>query len=442
MNPPMNEDDISQALWREVQRSLASPSASVDAPAVPIALRRRRSYRGADAEQRARVQLVQDDGVLRWVYEAPALQQRHGRRSYRSYGVNPRAVVQDYPFEDVGSHRITEALVALDLRLNPNRGLRRWNGKAWQPVDAATLSGRVLLLVHGTFSRGEMYSAELAATPEGRALWARWQTDYSAVLSLDHATLSVGPWINALQLQQALRPFKGTLDVLCHSRGGLVVSWALRLLPLRVRRVIYVGSPLMGTSLASPERLREALDLLANMAQAVAWLSRGTALAFPPALPLALGAAGLAQALGRVLQLGSHLPVPDAAVALVPGLMAQARVANNLERESLFADRWVVEPALSGVGVSFLPDESREPVWKFWKRFSHVSDQIKAAGADLIFQAPNDLVVDRATMFQLGSTQQLADVLDLGVSAHTHHCNYFRNAQVLDFVGERLRPGP
>jgi pimeloyl-ACP methyl ester carboxylesterase len=57
--------------------------------------------------------------------------------------------------------------------------------------------------------------------------------------------------------------------VVCHSRGGLVASWLLRLAPLRVRQVVFVGSPLAGTSLASPYRLRAALDMLANVANAL-----------------------------------------------------------------------------------------------------------------------------------------------------------------------------
>ena len=99
------------------------------------------------------------------------------------------------------------------------------------------------------------------------------------------------------------------LDVVCHSRGGLVVSWALKLAPLPVDQVVFVGTPLMGTSLAAPNRLRDALDLLANVADAMSQLARGTALAFPPAMPLALGAAGLAKVLGRVLNLGAALPL-------------------------------------------------------------------------------------------------------------------------------------
>ena len=87
----------------------------------------------------------------------------------------------------------------------------------------------------------------------------------------------MAPWLNALDLNQALAPLRSRIDVVCHSRGGLVLGWALKLAPLPVDQVVFVGSPLMGTSLASPYRLREALDFLANVADAISVLSRGAA---------------------------------------------------------------------------------------------------------------------------------------------------------------------
>ena len=122
---------------------------------------------------------------------------------------------------------------------------------------------------------------------------------------------------------------------------------------------------------------------------------------------------------------------------LVPGLATQQHVANNLDLRQLFADDWLTQPDLSGIGVAFQPDESREPAWKFWRRFSHLFDQAKYAAADLVFNGPNDLVVDVDSMFRLGKGRHIA-FENLGTSPTLHHTNYFRDARVLDYLERRL----
>jgi pimeloyl-ACP methyl ester carboxylesterase len=288
-----------------------------------------------------------------------------------------------------------------------------------------------------------MYDTQLRETLPGIQFFERVTSakpqPYSAVLAFDHATLSVSPWINAVDLVQELAPLKARLDVVCHSRGGLVVSWALKIAPLNVDQVIFVGSPLAGTSLASPHRLREALDMLANVADALSTLSQGVGSAFPPALPLALGAAGLAKVFGKGLSLGASTPLADATVGLIPGLMSQSRVANNLELERLFP--LPTKARLAGIGVIFKPDEVREPIWKFWNRFSNVVDQAKYYGAELIFRQPNDLVVDADSMNQLGMLDRITggNWKFLGEASHTHHCSYFRNPDAIAFLQSRLQ---
>lgn len=463
---PRHDTRPDAALWRTVAARVAPPMPPAVALRSPLQQRRRRGFDSTRDDGRETLKLVRDDGVLRWMWEAPPAEQRGSRRAWRTMRSDDHDVVERLEYPPLGRNQITTALQNLDLELNPVRGLRRWAGvpaglppgtaaddpaaDPWQPVSAAELAalkGRVLLLVHGTFSKGRMYDAELGATPAGRTLLTRLTAagqPYAAVLNFEHATLSVAPWLNALALRDALAPLaeagQARLDVVCHSRGGLVACWAMKIAPsLPVDQVVCVGSPLMGTSLAAPNRLRDALDLLANMADAVSQVAAGTALAFPPALPLAQGAAGLAKALGRVLHLGATLPLADAVVGLVPGLMAQSRVENNLELAQLFPLPGAVR--MAGVGGTFRPDESKQPLWKFWNRFSHLGDQLKYAGADLIFRQANDLVVDRASMNQLGGPHALipaADWLDLGERPHTHHCSYFRDTDVLAFLEQRL----
>lgn len=394
---------------------------------VPIQRRRRRAFDDEELDARSALELTRDrDGVLRWVYRAPLRQARTGRRVYSAAGIDQPEVVKRFRFEDLQPNEVTQALQDLDTRLNPAKGLRAWAGGKWQDALPAE-KGATLLLVHGTFSKAQMFTDELASTPDGQALLARWQASYGRILGFEHATLSVGPWYNALDLLPALAAMKGPVDIVCHSRGGLVVAWLLRLEALPVRKVTFVGSPLAGTSLASPYKLRAALDLLANYAEAISAVAGVASFA----VPFAAGAAGIARIFGKTLRLGSSLPITDAAVALVPGLAAQQHTSNNLELLQLFAGDWKTQPVLQGVGANFMPSESSEG-WKFWRRFTNIGGQLAWSAADLVFQDQNDLVVDVGSM--AGPQGDPVPFQFLGTGPTTHHCSYFRDARVLKML--------
>ena len=422
---------MSAGLWDAVEARLeltqpALPAAQLE---VPIQRRRRRGFSAREVDRRAALELARDgEGVLRWVYRPPAALARTGRRAYRSAHLDPARVVRRFDYYDLQPNQVTQALVALDARLTPQQGMKRLRSGRLEPVQAPQGDGAALLLVHGTFSESSMFTGQLGATEQGRALLAHWERKYQAVYAFDHPTLSVGAWSNAVDLVQAIEGLRGPIDIVCHSRGGLVVSWMLRLKAVPVSSVVFVGSPLAGTSLASPPRLRAALDMMANFGEAAANLGDVAGTVFP----VAAGAAGLARIFGKVLRLGSSLPIVDAGVSLVPGLASQQRTSNNLEREQLVAVPWQVRPRLVAVGGTFRPDESAQG-WKFWKRFTHLGGQIAHAAADMVFDGENDLVVDVMSMSQLGDRGPV-EFVDLGTSAVTHHCNYFADPRVVDLL--------
>lgn len=445
----------SQSLWAEVGDQLDVASPGNEASRAPIQQRRRRGFDASAADGRAAVRLLRDGDLLRWVYEPPVRQLgNQGRRSWRAFSPESRETVQRIAFPELGANQLTEALQGLDRRLNPvlaqltapAQGLRRWDGQVWAPLAAgelAALKGRVLVLVHGTFSASAMYAKEFTATVDGETLLQRLADasgTYAAVLAFDHPTLSVAPWLNALALRDALAPCPAEFDFVGHSRGGLVISWLLRMAPeLRARQALFVGSPLAGTSLAAPDKLRQALDTLASFADAVTEAASQARKVAPPGLAvLALGVGGLACVLGKVLELGARTPLTDAAVGLVPGLMAQGRVTNNLELAQLYPLPGGTE--VRAIGGSFMPSEVNQPLWKLWKRVTNLKGQAMYYGADLIFDQPNDLVVDSASMNRLGDTVLAAPQWeDLGVSAQTHHTNYFQDLRVLNWLDRRLR---
>ncbi|HEY8881048.1 MAG TPA: hypothetical protein VIN03_25980, partial [Roseateles sp.] len=258
---------MSPGLWAEARALFEAPAAARgDDARASIQQRRRRGYELLRDDGRAAVRLVRDDGLLRWVYEPPLRPRGAGgtRRNWRAVGLDPRETVERIAFPELGENAVTAALVRLDRRLNPALGeldtplggLRRWDGQAWAALPEgflADLKGRVLVLVHGTFSASAMYAKEFAATVEGEALLQRLADNtgsYAAVLAFDHPTLSVAPWLNALALRDALAGCPAELDFVGHSRGGLVISWLLRMAP--------------------ELRARQALDTLASFADALA----------------------------------------------------------------------------------------------------------------------------------------------------------------------------
>ncbi|SHN35569.1 DUF7379 domain-containing protein [Cryptosporangium aurantiacum] len=132
-----------------------------------------------------------------------------------------------------------------------------------------------LVLVHGTFStiRGGFGGLNRAGTggPDLTALVAKYE---GRVLGFDHQTLHVDPATNADWFLKRLptdRPV--TLDLLTHSRGGLVGrriaepdrAAAAGVPTPNVRRLIHVGTPNGGTVLASPKRWTTLIDVFTNL---------------------------------------------------------------------------------------------------------------------------------------------------------------------------------
>lgn len=401
-------------------------------PRVENSLTRKRAYRNARAgSAMATVSLVRDDEVLRWVYEPPpaTLARRRGRRA--SATTDPAQVVHGFQFLEVPPNKVRQSLKDLDDKLTPHQGLNQWKDGKLVAVDVAAVKGPVLLLVHGTFSSSDMFFEELGATTAGKAWLAKTQAHYRTILTFDHPTLAVPPWVNALDLKTALARTREPIDVVCHSRGGLVTSWWLYLDTARKARVVFFGSPLEGTSLAAPAKLKAALDLLANIARGVGAVANTAA----TVVPMLAVAGGLMKVVGGLLSVGSRTPLLDAGVALVPGLAAQSRDSTNFELVRLLANDWSRRVELYAVQSNFEPPENTEPWWKFWSAFRTVPSKLADWGADRVFDGPNDLVVDVASMTRLGNYAIPSEwQLDLSGVRPVHHCSYFRQPEALAFV--------
>lgn len=381
------------------------------------------------------ISLVRDGGILRWRLGAaiPMMSGRAGSRAALPMG----QIVKQYAFETLETSQVYDALLKLDRTLTPDAsyavkpstGLSRLVQGQLQPLTMADIPGvagkRVLLLIHGTFSgSAALIKNGLAKVPEGQQLLRRAEAKYDLVLAYDHPTLSVSPVMNAFDLAALLRPAPKELDIVCHSRGGLVARWLCEGFcdPALKRRVIFVGSPLGGTSLAAAPRLRSTLDLLTNIADV---LRAGADLA--AANPFFLAASGLLRVFSTVTNLAAKTPVFDAALALVPGLDAQSRTGNNEEIRRLRMNTGGGEFGARPIQY-FAIKSNFEPTaigWNFLRIFSKPMQRLGDLGADIIFEAENDLVVDTSSMSEVADLRQVKIVHDFGTNPNVHHTNYF-----------------
>lgn len=446
--------DPAAALFEAATRSLERDGLAVGGlagPAPRVAdARRRRMGTGPGSDGAAYLTLVRGgDGLLDFRFDAgPAL--RPQRRAWRrgTPGIFDAVPINHTLFRPVEGSKVSSFLGQLDGGFNPRYGLYDLKG---QRVDQVAASGKVLLLIHGTFSQGEAVLGQLRDAKDeagqfvGRQLLQAATTAYQQVLVFEHPTLQVGPWINALDLARAFAGTQAQVDVVCHSRGGLVTRWWLEVFQralLERSRVVFVASPLMGTGLASPYRLRTALKLLANYSAAVGQVAGLASLA----LPMFKVVEGLAALLASGTGLLARAPVADAAVALVPGLAAMSRygpdgvdfIQGNVELEKLSFGWTAPPPGYFTVTSNF---ESQAIGWRFWQAFRGPVQRLADSASDALFSGGNDFVVDTESMTRIAVGADIVDPahrLDFGTNDRVHHVNYFLQPQTLDFIRRSL----
>ena len=241
---------------------------------------------------------------------------------------------------------------------------------------------RALVLIHGTFSKTaspvDGFGPELMA-------WAR--DHYRVVLGLDHWTLSKTPEENAQLLVDELRAFdaglmtNGRLDVITHSRGGLVARAFSELLGHAdsVRNLIFLGTPNCGTDLANPKNWGSFADILVNMT----------------------GVNG-AELFGRLAGLLAQLAVGNV-VSDVPGLLAQS--PDSMGMAGSFLNRLQkakVDRRKIRYGVVCSEFEPTTLVPNLKKIFETAALTSADVSLDALFATANDLVVNTPHAWGIG----------------------------------------
>jgi hypothetical protein len=385
--------------------------------------------------------LVDVNGVLVW--EEGFGLRSSGLRRGRAVGGAARGEiierVQAQPLE-LGN-QVTAYLKGLDDHWTPAQGLREWNGNGLQPPLApgtpVEVDGHVLLVVHGTFSKCEKLLEDIAAAPDGRAFLDAAGNHYNKIYMFNHPTVSVSPVFNAVELARHFRGSKAAVDVIAHSRGGLVTRWWLEVMETELagpRRAVLVGCPLDGTSLATPKRLRDALSWLTNVQHAI---ETATGLA-STAIPFLSVVSGLLRIAATVTSVVAKTPTVDAAVSLIPGLSAMTRVNLELERLNVKLPK---RPEYFAIVSDFDPSPTGLAVWRF---ITEARIRVANAAADLLFQGKNDLIVDTESMTLLAghcgaaNAVNITKLYDFGTQDLVHHINYFRNKPTLNFIKNSL----
>jgi hypothetical protein len=280
-------------------------------------------------------------------------------------------------------------------------------------------SGRALLFVHGTFSSCGAFSA---MTPEVmRELFDRYQ---GRIFAFNHPTMSADPRDNALEMLRAIPAgVHLDVDIVCHSRGGLV-SRELALLgmvpnaagtvagTLAVGKIILVAVPNAGTPLTDDDHMTAMIDRFTNLAKLVPSPSVQT----------------IVESVVLALKVLAHGFLHD-----LTGLSAMKPGGHFLTKLNIAGGS---SPELFALTSNFEPPPNSP-----WISVARVED----AALDTIFaKVPNDLVVPTegvvAANNAAGFPVPEANVYRFGPSDGVIHTEFFSRAVTQDRLLDWLMP--
>ncbi len=309
---------------------------------------------------------------------------------------------------------IDSALLATVRHFESAPRVLAWRG-AFQPLDGfeswrALLppgrEHRVLLYVHG-------FNSSIAAGG-GAQLVPQFVDQYDAILGYDHPTLGHDPLENARALLEIIPDdLQLSVDLVAHSRGGLVIRSLVELLDwtpkLRPVRLVTAGSPHAGTRLADPEHW----DRLVSMGMTLgSWLASigGGAFWAPKLLEFVLKAAAQG-------------------IFSLPGLAAMIPGGEFLQRLNAPGAPGMNERVRYGaVTSSFAIDNVAQQGFR---------QAFTALAVQAFMGEPNDLVVNTASAIEIDKLSRTLPP-DQQFKTTVDHGSYFQNAEVATFIAKQL----
>jgi pimeloyl-ACP methyl ester carboxylesterase len=388
-----------------------------------------------------------EDGVLRWVLpdDIPTDEAVNRGADERTYTI-PRSVAEDPSGGQRGligaigkkvlkvlAFRLLDAAAGAAAQLfakhwedkaHPHR-LRSFDAATYrepavQPLTreqiAALANGPALLFLHGTMSLSHSGFGRLPAE-----MVQKLNDAYGGrVFAFDHPTVSVTPTDNAKWLARELQDANLTVDLVAHSRGGLV-SRVLAERPeiaglapttLAVRKLIMVGAPNAGTALADRKHLGEFVDTFTNLMELIPDNA-------------------VTDVLSIIISVVKQLAI--GAFGGLDGIMAMDPRGDYLTRFLNAED----SPPLAGTGTTYLAIASNyEPTADApLARFAR--DRL----IDAVFKSENDLIVPDKGVFGANGSPRfpIASPLDLPPVDSVDHSSYWTAPPVLDLFTDVLK---
>lgn len=282
------------------------------------------------------------------------------------------------------------------------------DGAGWSRLAA----GRSLLLMHGTFSRSHLAFGQLP-----KAYLEQLHQQYQGrVFAFDHFTLSHDPRENVKQfLAQMPDGTSLDVDILCHSRGGLVSrvlsekqgELSLSSRSVRVGKVVFVGAPNAGTGLADPSHVGDVIDVFTNL------------LNFVPSL-------GVTDVLTMLIGV-----IKQAAVGAMGGLDG----LTSMRPDGEFS-KWINAGARTGDTRYYALAANVTPADPGLQHF------VMSRGLNKLLNGTNDFVVPTLGVFAGNGSGffPIADKLVLEGDEAVSHTKYFSNAtaraKILEWLGQ------
>lgn len=285
--------------------------------------------------------------------------------------------------------------------------------EAWRARFDPAQDHRVLLFIHGFNSNTE------------RSLPIQWlpvlAPHYAAILGYTHPTFSRDPLQNAVELLQEIPDdLRLNVDILAHSRGGLVARSLTELQSatprFQVQRLITYGSPHAGTALAQPENWDRIISIGFTLISWITGLHRANST--PSFLPTGLE---------LLLHAGAQLLFD------LPGIQAMNPTSEFLQTLN---NPGQLPPGLRYAAVSsdFDPGTMAE---------MSIREALIAMSAQVFFQVDNDLVVPTTSMTSIDLPGMPPVLLDTQVfQTSVDHFSYFNEETVRTFTDTMLTYDP